>query len=199
MKKDLSNTVTASLQLAEQFTDTLGLLGYKTAGKKPMSRNTIQKAIAKAKKQHDALKSELDKLEADDSKLKTRLDDTRSKLQFTRKQLLNMHRGMQHMDIANADDAVFYDDDDRIGYVIKGKEYHMDINDCGDVTLIPMGKYLREQRAQHAPEVAAVEDGAAVTPEASVLDSETMSADDAGSISDDDLMNYLHNSLADEE
>ncbi len=192
MTQEISDNI---IYLAEKFANKLGL--NKTAGKKPMSRNTIQKAIIKAKKQHDLLKRELDSLEADDSKLKSRLEDTKSKLHFTRKQLLNMHRGMQHMDLANADDAVFYDDDEQIGYVVKGKEYHLDINDDGEITLTPMNKYRREQRANNSSES---DSEAEDSENSSEIDSDTrtISPEDLGQVSDDDLMGYLHSSLMEE-
>ncbi len=176
--------------LANHFAEILEIPSaslYKEAGKKPMSRNNITKTIEKARKNHAALKKEYDSLQADDVKLKSRMEENKNKLQHTRKQIMTMHKGLNNMDMANAEDAVFYDDDDVIGYMVDNKEFHMEICDDGEIKLIPMNKYRKECKSKKDEEKTSPEED-----EAAVEDSQLKEAED---MSDEDLMSYLDNSL----
>lgn len=136
-------------QFSEQTNDLNGEALEKFAGaKERLSRNKMQKALEKAKLEHKRLKENLDYLEVNDRKLKEQLEKTRSAHSDARSRILQLHKGLQHMDLANADDAVFYDDD--IGYVIKGKEYHLDVDDVGDLRLTPMNKWRKAQKEDKA-------------------------------------------------
>src|ERR1041384_4534004 len=88
----------------------------KTAGKQRLSRFRISKTLEKTKKMKDSM----DVLEANDAKLKAQLDGTRKNVQEARSRIMKMHKAMQNMDLANANDAIFYDGNsaDDIGYVI---------------------------------------------------------------------------------
>ena len=60
---------------------------------------------------------------------------------------MKMHKAMQTMDLANANDAVFYADDEDVGYIINNKEYAVSIDDSGDVKFIPMNQHRKSKKA----------------------------------------------------
>jgi len=134
------------LRLAAQYENKLGSQ-VKTAAKEKVNRGRLAKKLERAKSDYSKLKSELDVLEANDSKLKQQLETTRSGAQKARKDIMQMHNAMQKMDLANANDAIFYADDEDVGYVINGKEFHLDVDDTGDVKLTPMSAHRKSKKA----------------------------------------------------
>lgn len=120
----------------------------KTAGKQRLSRGRISKSLDKAKGEYAKLKDSMDVLEANDAKLRGQLEGTRKSVQEARSRIMKMHKAMQNMDLANANDAIFYDGNsaDDIGYVINGKEFHLDISDDGEVNLTPMNKHRKSKK-----------------------------------------------------
>ena len=120
----------------------------KTAAKERVSRGKISKQLEKAKADYGRLKDSLDVMEANDAKLKSQLDETRKSTNEARQRILKMHKAMQNMDLSNANDAIFYNDESQdVGYVIDGKEFHLDIDDTGEVKLTPMGKHRKARKA----------------------------------------------------
>lgn len=137
--------------LATQYQNTLQPR-IKTAGKDKMNRKRMSGTLEKAKGDYAKHKKELDILEADDTKLKEKLEATRSGAAAARKKMLQLHKAMSNMDLANANDAVFYADDEDVGYVINGKEFHLDVDDVGDVKLTPMSAHRKSKKTKKADE-----------------------------------------------
>src|ERR1035437_1421123 len=149
------------LALAEEFEKSVNkTVGIKTAGKQRLSRGRISKTLDKAKVDYSKLKGNLDSLEANDAKLRTQLDGTRKEVQDARKKIMQMHGAMKNMDLSNANDAVFYDGQsaDDIGYIINGKEYHLDIDDSGEVSLTPMNKHRKANKPPKKEEEQCADD-----------------------------------------
>lgn len=120
----------------------------KTAGKSKVSRNGISKNIEKSKKTYKNLKSKLDILEKEDAKRQKELNELRSQVASLKKSIGNSHKVLQNLDVANADDAVFYNDSDDVGYVIDGGEYHLEVKDDGELELIPMRQWRRSKKLE---------------------------------------------------
>lgn len=119
----------------------------KTAAKDRLGRNKVNKALEKAKKEYANHKGNLDQLEAQDSKLRIQLDNTRKSTNDARKRVITLHKAMQNMDLANASDAVFYNDNSEdIGYIIGGKEYHLKMDEEGEMELVPMRHFRSERK-----------------------------------------------------
>jgi hypothetical protein len=129
----------------------------KTAAKEKMNRGRMGKSLEKTKADYAKYKRDLDVLEADDAKLKEKLDTARGGAAAARQRMLKLHKAMQHMDLASANDAVFYADDEDVGYVINGKEYHLDVDDTGDVKLTPMNAHRKAKKGVK-PDVGTAKD-----------------------------------------
>lgn len=152
----------------------------KLASKEKINRGKLGKRLQKAKDDYSKLKKALDILEANDAKTQQELGDHRSRAQQSRKNIMKMHKAMQTMDLANANDAVFYADDDDVGYIINGKENHISINDNGDFQFTPMHQYRKSKRAPKIDD-----------------DTETSASDEA--CVDDTCTDEAHNHPAKEE
>jgi len=122
----------------------------KTAGKSKVSRNGISKNIEKSKKTYKNLKSKLDLLEKEDAKRQKELNELRSQVASLKKTIGNSHKVLQNLDVANADDAVFYNDSDDVGYIIDGGEYHLEVKDDGELELTPMRQWRRSKKLEKA-------------------------------------------------
>lgn len=184
------------LKLAQEFETKTQSLKKTSGGKERMSRAKMMKALEKAKNDHKSLKSTLDMLEANDAKLKGQLEQTKKDFQEARAKILKYHNGMQHSDLANASDVVFYDDD--TGYVIDGKEYHLDVDDgSGDLKLTLMSKHRKAKKAEKAEPCmdANCADDSHQHPKKEKdeedEEEECMDTND----SDDQLFNYLNSNL----
>ena len=123
----------------------------KEGAKDRVSRNKVNKMLEKAKTEYGKLKSSLDNLEDQDSKLQIQLTNTRHLTNEARQRVIKLHKAIQSMDLASATDAIFYNDDSSdIGYIIRGKEYHLDINDAGDMVLHPMRQFRSERKSKNS-------------------------------------------------
>lgn len=142
---------TKLLEIANKIASKLGLeddsLTKIAAGNKTkMSRKQMVKQLEKSKNKYKQLKDVCDVMEAEDQKLKTKLEDFRKNLTSERKAILRMHEAMEKMDLADVNDAMFYDDD--IAYVMDGKEYHLEIDSDANIKLTPMSKYRKEMKKE---------------------------------------------------
>ncbi len=125
-------------------------LPVKTAARARITRKQMMRDLEKAKVKHKKLKEAVDIMDAQDSKLRTQLDSARKDLNQTRSSILTLHNALQGMDLSNADDVVFYDDS-QVGYVINGKEYHLNINEEGELSLMPMRAHRKSLRLKDEP------------------------------------------------
>lgn len=120
---------------------------YRTAAPKTkMSRKQMAKNLEKSKAKFKHLKDALEVMEADDARLKNKLEQTRGALDSERQSIIKTHEALQKMDLADVDDAVFYDDD--IGYLINGKECHLEIGSNGHLVIIPMSQYKKNKKEE---------------------------------------------------
>lgn len=129
--------------VSEQFESAVN----KFAAKEKISRKKLVSALEKAKANYSKIKANLDSLEAQDRKIQVALEKARTDCNDSRRHMLKMHKAIQNMDLASASDAIFYDSED-IGYVIDSKEYHLDLNDSGEMVLVPMNKYRRDKKKE---------------------------------------------------
>jgi hypothetical protein len=98
--------------------------------------------------------------------LDEKLDKVKQECAASRKHMLKLHKAVQSMDIANASDCIFYNDDsDDIGFVIRGKEYHLHIPEDGEVELVPMLQHRRSRKQKDEPTDVMNENGDVVIDE----------------------------------
>lgn len=140
--------------IAKNFQATL----QKQAAKEKTSRKRLSKELEKAKLEYGKLKSLLDDLESKKSDLDIKLNKIKSECTSARKNMVKLHKTIQSMDISNASDAIFYNDEsDDVGYVINGKEFHLDFDNDGELSLIPMLAHRRSKKQKDKEEAEAEE------------------------------------------
>jgi len=154
-----------------------------------ISRKHMSKKLEKAKKEYSKLKDQLDVLDAEDSKRKSQLDATRKNTNDVRKRVMDLHKSMQCMDLSNAQEAIFYNDDSSdVGYLINGKEYHIDFSDTGEMTPVEMRKHRKERKMSQKADANCAEDCAEPEhnhPEKLESTGDENSADDMNMAEDD--------------
>ncbi len=146
----------------------------KTAAKDKIGRNKLSKILEKAKKEHSVNKRELDSLEAEDKKLREKLERSRKDTAVARSKVMKLHNAMQCMDVADASDVIFYDDD--VAYVVDAKEYHLEISVDGDIKLTPWREHRRSKKNEAKNEAAEEESDSNDTEPSEELDG--LEADD---------------------
>lgn len=124
----------------------------KIAAKDKVGRNKLSKILEKAKKEHSVNKRELDSLEAEDRKLRAKLEKCRKDTSVARGKVMKLHNAMQCMDVADASDVIFYDDD--VAYIVDSKEYHLEISADGDIKLTPWREHRRAKKNEKKEEVS---------------------------------------------
>lgn len=135
---------------------TFNQVAVKTAAKDKVSRKQLTKMLEKSKQTYGKLKSECDSLEKQFRKLEEQLTSAKAEVSTARKQMLKLSKAAQDMDLSGATDVVFYQENDEVGFVFDGKEYHVSYNDSGDPELELMNKHRRKKKevsVEENPEV----------------------------------------------
>jgi hypothetical protein len=101
---------------------------------------------------------------------------------------------LERMDLSDCKSVMFYGSGD-ISYVRDKQEYHLDIDDTGDVSSKPFREYQRELRRKQKEDRAEVKDGEDVCD---VCEKEECVCDDDDANDANDL-NYLDDSESDVE
>lgn len=128
------------------------------AAKERTSKKKINKELERAKNEYSKHKSVVDDLEARKSDIERKLEVASGECAGARKKMLGLHKTIQHMDISNASDAVFYNDDyGDVGYVIGDKEYHLSINEDGEMSIVPMLTHRRNRKIKNQEEIKSEE------------------------------------------
>jgi hypothetical protein len=117
----------------------------KYAAKEKITRKKIVSALEKAKTNYGKLKSSLDNLEAQAEKINSALEKTKSDCSAARKEMMKYHKTIQNMDLSNASDVTFYESGD-VGYLINNTECHLDLDDVGDLRVVPMREHRKSKR-----------------------------------------------------
>lgn len=118
----------------------------KYARKKPStSKAAISKLIDKAKAEFQKNKSEMDSLESQFTKLEAKLNQSREVTGTSRRKLMDLYNIIQMMDLSGATGIVQYNNSNDIGYIINGKEYHIE-NNNGDIKLHNMRAFRKDKK-----------------------------------------------------
>lgn len=125
------------------------------APKEKLNRKKMLKALEKAKAKHQACREMVSGLEHQKAITDAKLDQGKQDLNASKEEVKKLHSGLQRMDLANADDVVFYAND--MSFIIDGKEYHLDEEE-GEYKFVPMGKWRRDKKQEN--EVADASDSA---------------------------------------
>jgi hypothetical protein len=108
----------------------------KLAKKDKVNKTKLNKKLSKTKLDFSNLKKSLEMLESQELGLKNKIEKTRQDLNDARSRMLCYHKANQCMDLSQADDCVFYDDDKDFALVLDNKEYHVEIDLHGDLKLL---------------------------------------------------------------
>lgn len=160
----------------------------KYAAKEKVTRKKVVSALEKAKKTYGQLKASLDSLESQAEKINSALEKTKSNCSAARKEMMKYHKTIQNMDLSNASDVIFYESSD-VGYLINGTECHLDMDDVGDLRIVPMREHRKSKRQKHD------------TNEVSYVNESDDSSDEDGSDTSDhetkdmDELNLTHDEL----
>ncbi len=119
----------------------------KYAVKEKISRKKVVSALEKSKNNYGKLKASLDALEKQAEKVNAALEQTRASCSSARKEMMKYHKTIQNMDLSNASDVTFYDSGD-VGYLISGTECHLDMDDTGDLRVVPMREHRRSKKSK---------------------------------------------------
>lgn len=122
----------------------------KFAAKEKTPKRTILKKIDKARVELERLVADQKKIKKEFDSVKVKYDNINSLVSSKRKEILRMQNASQKMDMADASDAIFHDGDD-VSYIIDGKEYYVDLKD-GDVSLVPWREHKRSQKPEELVE-----------------------------------------------
>lgn len=117
----------------------------KIAAKEKTNRKRVVSSLEKAKSAYGKLKASLDSLEEQALRINESLEKTKSSCGLARKEMLKLHKVIQTMDLTNANEVVMYDSGD-VGYVIDGKECHVDVDDSGEMKKTRMRDHRREKK-----------------------------------------------------
>lgn len=141
----------------------------KLAAKDQQGKNKMSRSLEKQKSDYSKKKKILDQLEKQLNKIQEEYNDLKSQCSQARKSIMKLHRTLETMDLANASDAVFYDTGD-VGYVIDGKEFHVSINEGGDIEAVPMRKFRSSKNKESDQEENAEDANKAKDQEVDELD-----------------------------
>jgi len=146
--------MTSILQEILNWNDTIS----KSAGKTRQSRKELLKSLDGAKKNYSKFKSLSDSLMAQDRKLQEDLSSAKDGLSSCKKDMQSVHDVLRSMDLlGSCDDAIVYDNSD-VGYIVDGKEHHLNLSDDGEFELIPMGTYRKSKKEEPKEESKEEED-----------------------------------------
>ena len=123
----------------------------KYAAKEKIGRKKIVSTLEKAKNNYGKLKAALDSLQSQAEKINASLEKTKASCEAARKEMMKYHKTIQNMDLSNANDVIFYDSGD-VGYIIDGKECHLDLDDVGDLRVVPMREHRKSKRKKSIDE-----------------------------------------------
>lgn len=128
-------------QLASSFEEQL-TLKVAVKQKDKMSRKSILKKIDKSKATYQQERKKLENLKKQKDKLEKELDICQSIMKESRSEMLRLKNILSNMDLADCNYAIMYEND--CGYLIDGEEYHVKINDDGDLEVKLMKDYRKE-------------------------------------------------------
>ncbi len=118
----------------------------KTAAKDKITRAKVISNLEKVKKEYLVAKKQKDSLENEKMRIEMSLDKINSECSSARKRMQKLYQTVQHMDLTDAGAAIFYEGSEDVGYVVDGKEFHLDIDNSGEMNLVPMNKFRRDRK-----------------------------------------------------
>ena len=167
-----------------------------------MNAKKIVKELDRARKTYKESRNKLKALEAELAQIEGQIQETRDGVRGSRSEMLKKNQVLQNMDLADANFAVFYDNNSAdVGYIIGGEEHHIDINEDGEVSLMPMNERRRQQRAERADSLANDEIPPSIADDEDYDDDsdESYEYDDSDDDDDDDDDDYEEDAEDDNE
>jgi hypothetical protein len=114
-----------------------------------MNAKKIVKELDRARKTYKESRNRLKMLAAELERIEGQIQDCRDGVRGSRSEMLKKNQVLQNMDLADANYAVFYDNNSAdVGYIVGGDEHHIDLNEDGEISLTPMNERRRQQRAE---------------------------------------------------
>ncbi|MHA2426433.1 MAG: hypothetical protein ACXADB_00135 [Candidatus Hermodarchaeia archaeon] len=118
-----------------------------------MTSKKILRNLGKTKKSYKEFRTKLKTLESELDRIESQIRECREGVRSSRSQMLRMNKVLQNMDLADANYAVFYDNDAAdVGYIVGGEEHYLDIDDEGEISLTLMKEKRKADRARRLEE-----------------------------------------------
>jgi len=126
----------------------------KTVAKEKVNRKKVLNTYEKSKTEYLNHKKKLDLVEKQVDALQKELDKHKGLCGASRKTLLKLQKAVQNMDLANASDVIFYQNSDDMGYIVDGKEYHLEVDQLGEIAKTPMLHHRRSLKKNQVSDAA---------------------------------------------
>lgn len=138
-------------KLALLYQEATGNSEVKTAarGGKRHSRKKIDKKRVDSLDSYHQAKSKYQELQEKKKEIESQLDKSRQDMQDSRSDMLRYNDVLRNMDLLACRHVTLYNNSDDIGYIVDKEEHHLDVDDCGDVSLTPMKEYRRYLKQQN--------------------------------------------------
>jgi hypothetical protein len=130
-------------RLASRYAQTYGWT--KTAGRKKIERKQTEKELVKLEKKYSELHAEYKIVDKEFRKLELRRSELLGQTKSLGRQIKDLTNILNEMKLSGASGAMRYDDGD-LGYIIDGKEFHIEINDSDDVNYVLMREHRKAKK-----------------------------------------------------
>lgn len=138
-------------KLAQLYQEAIGNSEVKIAarGGQRHSRKKVDKKRVDSLEGYHKAKSKFQELKEKKRDLEAQLEKAKQDMQDCRGDMLRYNDVLRNMDLLACKHVVLYNNSDDIGYVVDKEEHHLDVDDCGDVSLTPMKEYRRYLKQQN--------------------------------------------------
>lgn len=130
-------------RLASRYAHTYGW--KKTAGRKKIERKQAEKDLAKLEKKYSELHAEYKAVDKDFKKLEVKRFELLGQTKSLGRQIKDLTNILNEMKLSGGSGAMRYDDGD-IGYIIDGKEFHIEKTDSDDVNYVLMREHRKAKK-----------------------------------------------------
>ncbi len=113
------------------------------SAKKTTSRKQLQKQLDKTRTEYVTLQKSYNQLSTEAEQIQKKLTETKSKLDLSRANFLELTKYLQTMDLAGA--SAFKQHGQDVSYSVDGKDFYVDTSDVNDVKYTPWKEYRKSK------------------------------------------------------
>ena len=172
-------------RLASRYAQNYGWI--KIAGRKKIERKQTEKELTKLEKKYSELHAEYKLVDKEFKKLELKRAQLLGETKSLGRQIKDLTIILNEMKLSGASGAMRYDDGD-LGYIIDGKEFHIEKNDSDDVNYVLMREHRKaKKRALSEEEKQELQEEGLSPEEIAEIDSSEDSSNIDDSFSEPDL------------